>query len=304
MTDTMRVLLAGASGVFGRHVERALMAAGYEVVGLGRRPGSGIVADLLDRDGLLRAVDGQRADVVVHAATALRKPPVRHRDMVGTDELRTRGTANLLEAAQLLGARRFVAETMVFGYGYGDHGARVLTEDDTYGPPGATRWLERHVAAMRVKEELTFSAPGIEGVALRFGLFYGTGGTEAVVALLRKRMLPVPHDGGRVLPWVNLADAATAVVAAVQRGRPGEAYNIVDDAPMGLHAHLEAVAAAYGTPQPLTVPRWLIPQRTYLGALLSTNMRVANASAARELGWRPAYPTVGDGLRALAGVPT
>jgi hypothetical protein len=39
---------------------------------------SGAVPD--DRDLLLRAVRGVRADIVIHAATALARPPARHRD--------------------------------------------------------------------------------------------------------------------------------------------------------------------------------------------------------------------------------
>ncbi|GAA4089737.1 hypothetical protein [Streptomyces shaanxiensis] len=91
---------------------------------------------------------------------------------------------------------------------------------------------------MRVKEQLTFGAEGLEGVALRFGLFYGPGGTDALLPMLRKRQLPVPSDHGRVLPWIDLTDAARVVVAAVERGRPGEAYIIADRAPMGFGAHV------------------------------------------------------------------
>jgi len=62
-----------------------LTAAGHQVLGLGRAEGNDIRADLLDRDGLLRAFDGVRADVVVHAATALKRPPTTHKGMYGTD---------------------------------------------------------------------------------------------------------------------------------------------------------------------------------------------------------------------------
>lgn len=186
------ILLAGASGVLGRHVARALTDAGHKVTGLGRSEGNGVRADLMDREALLRAVDGQHFDTVVHAATALRKPPMRHRDMYATDALRIEGTAHLVEAARATGARRFVTESMVFGYGYGDFGDRPVTEDDEFAPRGTDPELERHLAGMRTKEQLTFEAAGLEGIALRFGLFYGPGGTDNVLALLRKRQLPAP----------------------------------------------------------------------------------------------------------------
>ncbi|GGZ96364.1 NAD-dependent epimerase/dehydratase family protein [Streptomyces echinoruber] len=298
-TRSQSILLAGAGGVLGRHVARALTEAGHKVTGLGRGPVHEIRADLLDRDALLRAVEGHRFDTVIHAATALRRPPLRHRDMHATDALRTDGTAHLIEAALATGARRFVAESMVFGYGYGDFGERPLTEDDPFGPPGATPELERHLAAMRTKERLTFNTPGLEGVALRFGLFYGPGGTEALLSLLRRRQLPVTADRGRVLPWVELTDAARAVVAAVERGRPGQAYNVADRTPLGFGAHVRCVAEEFGLPRPLTVPSWLLRPMGYAHVVMSSSLRVSTVKAERELDWRPAYPSAREGLAAL-----
>ncbi|MGW3814510.1 NAD-dependent epimerase/dehydratase family protein [Streptomyces sp. NPDC005046] len=299
MTTNQSILLAGASGVLGRHITRALTEAGHRVTGLGRGPANGVQADLMDRDALLRAVDGQHYDTVVLAATALRKAPLRHRDMHATDALRTDGTAHLVEAARATGARRLVAESMVFGYGYGDHGDQVVTEADAFGPEGTTPELERHIAAMRIKERLTLEATGLEGIALRFGLFYGAGGTDALLPMLRRRQLPVADDHGRVLPWVDLADAARAVAAAVEHGRPGEAYNVTDSTPLGFAAHVRAVAEEFGLPKPMTVPLWMMRPLSYAHVMMRTTLRVSSAKAERELGWTPAHPSAYDGLAAL-----
>lgn len=299
--DTPRsILLAGASGVLGRHITRALTETGHKVTGLGRSRENGIRADLLDRDALLRAVDGHHFDTVVHAATALRKPPVRDRGMYATDALRAQGTVHLVEAARAVGARRLVVESMAFGYGYGDHGDRPLTEDDPFGPRGTTPPLERHLAAMRTKEQLALEAEEeLEGIALRFGLFYGPGGTDALLPLLRRRRLPLPGDRGRVLPWVELTDAARAVVAAVERGRPGQAYNIADGTPIGFRAHVEAVARAFGLPKPMTAPLWLLKPMSYAHTVMSSRLRMSCAKAERELGWTPRYVSSREGLAAL-----
>lgn len=299
----MKVLLAGASGVLGQRAVRALRAAGHEVAGLGRGAGMDVRADLLDRHGLLRAVDGLGFDVVVHAATALSgKTMARHQDMAGTNALRTEGTVNLLAAARETGARRFVVESMMFGYGYGDHGGAVLGEEDGFGPQGANAWLERHVGAMRTKEELAFTADGIEGVSLRFGLFYGAGITDTHVApLLRKRALPVVAAKGRALSWVDVDDAANAVVAGVESGRPGQAYNIADDEPLGWAAHMRAVAGAFGAPAPMTVPLWVLKAAPLAHTIMGTDLRLSNAKARRELGWAPACASSAAGVRALAG---
>ncbi|MFI8391641.1 NAD-dependent epimerase/dehydratase family protein [Streptomyces sp. NPDC085540] len=301
MNETKKVLLAGASGVLGRHITRALTRAGHTVIGLGRGAGAEVRADLMDRDGLLRAVEGIEVDTVVHAATALRTAPMRHKDMFSTDDLRVTGTRNLMEAARALGARRVIAESMVFGYGYRDFGDHVITEDtDPFAPTG-DRAVERHLEGMRVKEELMLGAHGIEGIALRFGLFYGAGATEPLVEMLRRRKVPAVADHGRVLPWVDLADAGRAVALAVERGRPGRAYNIVDDIPTGFGAHVREVAEAYGTPKPMGAPAWLMRPFPYAHRMVTTSMRVSNARAGAELGWAPGHADCAEGLRALAG---
>ncbi|MCF2532121.1 NAD-dependent epimerase/dehydratase family protein [Yinghuangia soli] len=300
MTDTKNVLLAGASGVLGRHAAEALTRRGYTVIGLGRGASADVTADLMDRDALLRAVDGLEVDTVVHAATALREAPMKHKDMYATDDLRVEGTKNLMAAAEAVGARRVVAESMVFGYGYLDFHDQVITEDDFFGPTGDPA-VERHVEGMRVKEDLMLNTPGIEGIALRFGLFYGAGGTDALVELLKKRKLPAVNDHGRVLPWVDLADAGEAVALAVEGGEPGQAYNIADDTPMGFGAHVRAVAEAFGTPRPMTLPTVLMRPMTYAYRMTRVNMRVSNAKAKTELGWAPTYPDPVSGLSALAG---
>ncbi|GAA1937116.1 NAD-dependent epimerase/dehydratase family protein [Kitasatospora viridis] len=299
----MKVLLAGASGLLGQKITRELRAEGHEVAGLGRGAGNAVRADLLDRQAVLRAVDGLGFDVVVHAATALQgKSMMRHQDMAATNLLRTDGTANLIAAARETGARRIVVESMMFGYGYGDHGTRPLTEDrDAFGPAQLNPWLERHVGAMSAKEELAFTADGLEAVSLRFGLFYGAGVTETtVLPMLRKRALPVVADQGRALSWVDADDAARAVAAAVGAGRAGQAYNIADDTPLGFGAHVRAVADAFGAPAPMTIPLWLLRPAPLAHTIMSTHLRLANAKARAELGWAPTHPSSVDGLKALA----
>ncbi len=154
----MKVLLAGATGTLGVPLVRALIAGGNDVIGLSRTPGKRdmlralgaepLVADVMDPEALLNAVEGLKADAVLHEMTALKKIPTRHRDMAATDALRIQGTANLLAAARLMGARRFVTQSFFMGYGYSDWGDRVLTEEDPFAPPGRGAF-ERHLAAMR-----------------------------------------------------------------------------------------------------------------------------------------------------------
>jgi nucleoside-diphosphate-sugar epimerase len=306
----MRVLVAGASGAIGMPLVRLLRHAGHEVVAVHRAPEgcaplakAGAVpvqADVLDRRSLTRALRGQWADAIIGELTALKRIPLRHADMAATNRLRAEGTANLLAAAQQLGARRFITQSMVFGYGFGDWGGRVLTEADPFAPPGNGRF-EQHLAALRANEQQVLAAPHLDGIALRYGQFYGPGrASDALVARLRRRRLPVIRTSGAV-PWVYIDDAASATVAALELGERGTAYNITDDEPVSVPAMLTAMAAAVGAPRPWAVPDWLLAATPFARTIVTGGLRVGNAKAKAELGWTLQAPTYRDGLRLIAG---
>jgi nucleoside-diphosphate-sugar epimerase len=149
---------------------------------------------------------------------------------------------------------------------------------------------------MRSTEEQAFSAP--EGIALRYGLLYGGDGGR-MRDLLARRGVPVASGG--VLGWVHHTDAAAATVAALERGRPGQAYNVVDDLPASWQEVLTIMARALGAPRPRHLPGWLLRLvAPYVASLVvGASMRVANAKARTELGWRPTYPNYRAGVHAM-----
>jgi nucleoside-diphosphate-sugar epimerase len=150
---------------------------------------------------------------------------------------------------------------------------------------------------MRSTEQQAFTAP--EGMALRYGLLYG-GDAEQVRALLARRRLPVARGG--VLGWVRHQDAAAATVAALEGGRVGQAYNVVDDRPASWEEVFTAMAKAFGAPPPRRLAGWLLRLfAPYVASfVVGASMRVSNAKAKAELGWRPRFPTYNEGIRAMA----
>jgi nucleoside-diphosphate-sugar epimerase len=230
---------------------------------------------------------------------------MRHRDMYQTDALRDIGTMYLLEAARAVGARRFLVESMYVGYGFGDWGEKVLTEDQPFGPPGRSRELERHLAAFRSMERQIFEetrAGRIEGVSLRYGAFYGPGATDQLAQMLLRRRLPLPGGGQAVMSWIYIEDAAAAMIAALERARPGQAYNIVDDEPVQWRDFLTLFAREIGAPPPRSVPCWTLRLAApYAYTILcATSMRASNARARAELGWAPDVPTYRQGIQRVA----
>ncbi len=308
----MKVLIAGASGALGTPLTRALIAGGHEVLGLARSPESmdhlshlgahPILVNVMDRDDLLRAVKGVQADAVIHALTALKKTPLRHQGMYATNALRDGGTTNLLAAAREVGARRFVAESIALGYGYGDWGEKVITEDCPFAPAGRSSQLERHMAGMRSLERQIWEATQagwIEGISLRYGYFYGPASLVPILAMLRRRSLPLPDGGRAVTSWIYLEDAAAATVAALERGKAGEAYNIVDDEPVRNKDFFTFLCQQAHLPKPFSLPSWMMrPLAPLATDFFATSMRVSNAKATRELGWKPVVaPTYRQGIQ-------
>jgi 2-alkyl-3-oxoalkanoate reductase len=309
----VKVFVAGATGDLGRPVVRLLVEAGYEVWGMTRTPGKRgllvdlgarpVVADALDPGAMERALAEARPEAVLHLLTALpRTGPLRARDLRATNELRQRGTANLVRAALAAGARRLVAESVIGVYGLASE--EVVTEDSPLPHPDPHSGLGAAIAAMRSLEEQVLGADGLEGIVLRYGLVYGpdVGSTESAIERLRNGRLPVPGGGPGLGSWIHVEDAATATVAALERGEAGGVYNIVDDEPTSLGTLLATIAEAVGARPPRPVPVWLGRLLAPYATTLATraHLRVSNERAKRELGWAPRFPTIREGMDQLS----
>jgi nucleoside-diphosphate-sugar epimerase len=289
----MRVLLAGATGAIGRYLVPELLAAKHEVIGITRTPGSlagtgatEIVADVLDRDAFLAALDGVRAGAVIHQGTALSKAPSSFRDMRPTNRLRAEGTSALIAAARAVGAKKLIAASFFGGYGLFDHGREPLTEEAAFGQKdGGADAVQTALASL---EEQVHA---FGGVSLRFGLFYD--GADTAIS-------PVSRTWNGVLPMLHVADAAHATILALTRAKPGTVYNIADERPMTYRARERARAAAAGHRAPMQLSDGMLRLAAPFGSLLLTRASIAldTSRATADLGWTPRYPTLADGLAA------
>ena len=308
----MRVFVAGATGAIGKQLVPRLVAAGHEVHGMTRSASNKamldelgavpVVADALDPQRVAEAVGAAGPDVIVHQLTAIGAVDTRHmeRDFALTNRLRTEGTDHLLAAGKAVGVRRFVAQSNAIVYGR--TGAAVQSEEGAFDPSPAST-MRANQEAIRHLEAAVVGAGWTEGIALRYGWFYGPGTGIApggeVPELIRRRKFPLVGDGGAVWSFIHVADAAEATVAAIEHGRRG-VYNVVDDDPAPVAEWLPTVAEQLGAKKPMRVPR--LVGRLFAGeagVVMMTELRGAsNAKAKRELGWRPAHPSWRQGLAA------
>jgi nucleoside-diphosphate-sugar epimerase len=216
----VRVFLAGATGVIGRRLVPLLIAAGHVVTGTTRSAGKAaalrqrgahaVVVDVFDRDALREAVMQARPEVVIHQLTDL----PRDFDEVQlaasyprNARIRMEGTRNLVAAARAAAARRFIVQSIAFGYAAG---VGPRTEADSLNLADGPRVVTVRGAADMEQQVL---ASGMKAVVLRYGLLYGPGTWS---------------DGPMRRPALHVDAAAQAALLAITRGQSG-IYNIADD---------------------------------------------------------------------------
>ncbi len=305
----MRVFIAGATGVVGRHLVSALIAGGHEVTGTTRSPAKAaelqylgatpVIADGLDRRAIVDAVKAAQPDVIVHQMTALaglRSFRNFDKQFAVTNELRTKGTDYLLEAARQVGARRFIAQSYV-GWNIRTRAGRLATEEDPLDPDPLPSARQSMAAIRHVEQTVPAAVP--EGLVLRYGPFYGHGASDAMLDVVRKRQLPVIGGGTGIWSFCEVTDAAAATAAAVSRGAPG-IYHVVDDDPAPVREWLPYLAQCLGAKPPMHAPAWL--GRLLAGQeavfMMTESRGAANEKAKRELGWAPRYASWREGFPA------
>lgn len=210
----MKVFLAGASGVVGRRLTVLLRQAGHEVAGTTRSEAKAaalraigavpVLVDAYDADKLKLAVYAVQPDAIIHQLTDLPQvidPNTLPAALEANARLRIRGTRNLVDAALTNNVRRLIAQSIAFAYAPGE---APLAEDHPIDP------AQKGVIAL---EQAVTQTPGIDGIVLRYGRFYGPGTwTEGPVG-------PGP---------LHVDAAAQAALLALTKGRSG-IYNVAED---------------------------------------------------------------------------
>ncbi len=247
----MRLLVTGGAGYIGSIVAQQLLGEGHEVVVFdnlerGHRaavPAGAelVIADLLDRDAVDRAMTDGFDGVLHFAALALvaesvSNPERYYRTNVG-------GTLNLLEAMRDRGVERLVFSSTCAVYGYPD---RVPIAEDSRTRPatsyGASKlavdWMIRDFCTAYELGAVSLRYFNVAGAAAELGedhrpethlipnVLRAAAGTEATV-----RMFGTDYptrDGTAVRDYIHIEDLADAHLLALQAARAGEhqIYNL------------------------------------------------------------------------------
>ena len=203
--------------------------------------------------------------------------------------------------------KRFIAQSFC-GWTFGREGDAVKTETDALDPE-PPRELARTLDALRYLEQIVTKSIHPEGIVLRYGSFYGPGTgmfSRAMIDEISHRRVPLIGNGAGWWSFVHVEDAASAAVAAIEHGKPGQIYNIVDDEPAQVSEWLPALAGILGAKPPFHIPAWVgrLLAGEHMVSMMTQVRAGSNAKAKQELGWQPAHPSWRQGLARQHGSPS
>lgn len=176
---------------------------------------------------------------------------------------------------------------------YGQTDGSWVTETSATQPEAETARV-----LLAAEQVLLDTSPNnqVPGVVLRVAGIYGPGRGYWLRQFLSGQAR-LEGRGERVLNMIHRDDVAGAVIAALQRGRPGQIYNAVDDQPVTQLELFQWLAEQLKQPVPASMAE---PTGTGRARGL-TSKRISNQKLKTELGFRFRYPTFREGFATLGG---
>lgn len=272
-----RLAITGASGFLGRYLCAELPGRGFDVLAVPRAlltpptPGAG------DAGALARILEG--ADGVIHLAGRAHVMRETAADPVAAYRAaNVEVTGRVLAAARAAGVPFLVLASSVKAVGEASNTpwteATVPGPQDAYGRSKLE--AEGLVAAA--------SSAGFRTASLRFPLMYGPGVRANMLRLFQlvDRGMPLPLGGIRNRrSLLFTGNAATAILALLQRGEPGAAYFVSDDEDLSTAELIRAIARALDRPaRLLPVPEGVLRAAGRAGDLVGRVVPVPITSAA------------------------
>lgn len=228
----MRILISGANGFIGKHVEQRLRQAGHATRGYDIEHAKH--ENVLDPYELEVAFGAFLPDVVVHlAAQVFLGPSLKHPVQDATVNIL--GTINMLEAARKYGARLILSSS---GAVYGTNDRSNVRESHT-PEPMSPYGLSKLTAEKYVL--LYNDLYNMKNIVFRFSSVYGAGRKKTSVNLILDKAvrqvkfgrdnpsfptIQISGNGNQTRDFTHVSDIAEAILMAVEAKFPPGTYNI------------------------------------------------------------------------------
>lgn len=285
-----KILITGSSGFIASYLIPELVKLGDAVVGFDLAPPIESIAslgdyyrgDLADPRDLYRIMLIERPTHVVHLASILAGPC---EDNPGRGYAVNFGSAlTLLDAGKAADIQSFVLASSISVFG---RGLAEPVPDDAIKEPetiyGKTKLASEQLLDWYRKKQ------NMNGIALRFPWVFGPGRERGITALYSSKLLDKvarreslvidnPEEKG---DWLYVKDVVRSLIMALTtRNQKQVAYNIM--------------GGAYSIREALTIAREIVPESKITFSDTGTSKspypaEYSDASARKELGWKPAY---------------
>lgn len=298
----MRVLILGITGFAGRYLAAELERSGHEVIGAARRDGKSegpreidgrklLPCDVTQQDQVAATLGAARADAVVVLA-GIASPPAAQRNPDLAYRVHVLGTVHLLTAARSFPKLRILLVTSSEAYGQVAAEELPITEETPLRPASI-------YAASKASADLAARAFALsEGMdVVRVRAFNHTGPGQRpdfvcpdfarqVAEIAAGRRSPRMSVGNVDVrrDFSDVRDIARGYVAALSRGRAGEAYNLCSGRATLVRSILDDLCRIAGVRPEIEIDasrqrRAEVP--AYWGSYRKAEV---------ELGWRPEIP--------------
>jgi nucleoside-diphosphate-sugar epimerase len=206
----------------------------------------------------------------------------------GADEYQAvycQGTRNLLEWLSTASPRKFVYTSSTGVYGQTD--ASWVEESSLTEPGTVTGKILMDTERMLLEAHQRLGFPA---VIVRVAGIYGPGRGYWLKQFLNGEAR-VEGEGERLTNMIHVEDVVGVIRCVLEKGRPGEVYNAVDDEPVSQLALFEWLSSRLDKPLPAKASQ--MPGQGRRGL---THKRVSNRKLKNTLGYRFKYPTFREGF--------
>lgn len=301
----MKIVVAGASGLIGRRLTKALLQSGHAITGLT----TGTLVPGAREDPLFRRVhwDGTTtgdwmshldgADAVINLAgqslASGRWTETRKRTIISS---RLRSTKSIVEAMRLAARKPAVfVNASAVGY-YGPVASGDVGEDH---PPG-TDFLAS-LCAQWENEASAAAILGVRTVMLRSGVVLDPAG-----GALRRLVLPFKlfvggplGDGNQWMPWIHRDDQVRAILYAIEKPALSGPINLAAPEAVTMAEFSRILGQVLRRPSVMKVPAFVL--RALLGemAIIVLTGQRAVPRKLLQAGFRFSYPSLPEALSNL-----
>ena len=296
----MRVLVTGATGFVGQHLVRLLLSRGQNVYGTYlTQPhewafdAALFCCDIRDPARILAITREICPDRIYHLA-GQSSPSQSLEDFKNVFDTNFWGTYNLLEAArQAVPKARVLVVGSALCYGPVKASRLPITEDEIFVPPNPYA-LSKGAADMLAGQY--HSRFGLHIVRARPFNHTGPGQQLGFVCSdYAKQIAVIEADSGQKRPVIrvrdpqirrdfsDVRDVVSAYELLLEKGKPGEAYNVASGRPISVKKIVVSLASLSSRPVHILARR----QRLRPGdvpVLYGSNRKLRRAT-----GWKPAY---------------